>query len=590
MAKAKFDSAKMKKSLAEHGEKIGFGAAFVLMAWLLYSAMQVQPYKQKPEQDQATVPTDLKNAVGAVRAFIEGPNNKVNLQADGVTLPGEEPIKVIDRLLVKDVAPALFAGIEWNKPLFDTKQRRREPQYLALRDLRASFYNAAVNIKLAGAPADGRKELALGKEWLCVTGIVPLEEQTAEYTKAFQNALDTQTNASPSYGIYQLQRAEVDPSNPDATPVWGEALDLSSFITEEIAKWAGTGPEYVEAGYVRDPLTQPLPILTNGDYGDWAAHAPEIPRAGVAAGVPPPAAAAAPAAVAPGAGGGLFGGAGQPAPAAAPALVGGVPAPAKPGEAGSAKAAPQYLLFRFLDFKIEPRKTYRYRVKLVLANPNFNLDKAHLDKPEFAVGETRETIWSDPSPPITIPVLESYFGGGVLPVSGDFEPAVNVGVKKWYPPLASDIYYEFEKKYRGTVLNDAAAKVAYTIPGDKKGDKKDASVETDALLADFSWEKKESQLRGPAASGGIDAKACNRPSEILVCTPRGEMVILTELGDLNVREEKKTIEAGGSVAPGPAPGPVPATGPAPVGGPTPSGTPPAAAPSGTKKPSIFDLK
>jgi len=587
MAKAKFNSAKMKKSLAEHGEKIGFGAAFVLMAWLLYSAMQVQPYKLKPEQETATVPTDLKNAVGGVRAFIEGPNNKVNLSADGVTLPGEEPIKVIDRLLVKDVAPALFAGIEWNKPLFDTKQRRREPQYLALRDLRASFYNAAVNVKLAGAPADGRKELPLGKEFLCVTGIVPLEEQTTEYTKAFQNALDTQTNAQPKYEVYQLQRAVVDPSNPDAPPAWSD-VDLNAFIKLEMDQWAGESREYVDAAFARLPLTQPLPVLPNDDYGDWAAHAPEIPRAGVASGAAPaPVAAAAPAAVAPG--GGLFGGAGLPAPAVAPAPAVGAPVGAKPAEGAVAKA-PQFLLFRFLDFKIEPRKTYRYRVKLVLANPNFNLDKAHLDKPEFATGETRETIWSDPSPPITIPVLESYFGGGVLPVSGDFEPAVNVGVKKWYPPLASDIYYEFEKKYRGTVLNDAAAKVAYTIPGDKKGDKKDASVETDALLADFSWEKKESQLRGPAASGGIDAKACNRPSEILVCTPRGEMVILTELGDLNVREEKKTIEDGGSVAPGPAPGPGPATGTAPVGGPTPSGTPPAAAPSGTKKPSIFDLK
>ncbi|MCE9607578.1 MAG: hypothetical protein K8U03_22040 [Planctomycetia bacterium] len=533
MAKAKFDSAKIKKTFAAHGEKFGFGVALAVMAMLLYSALQVVPYAQTPD--------DLKKQAASVRTRILSKENNekpsFDMAKDGVVLPlkGQEPQVVIDHLLLSKVSPAIFNGIEWNKPLFDTKQRRREPEILALRDLRATFHNSAVNMKVAGTPGpDGVKQVSLGEEWLSVTGIVPLEDQTVEFTKAFQNALDTTTNALPSYGVYQIQRAVLTADQLEAPLAWEkvEPIDLKVFVSDEMAKWSETGGEYVDPAFVRLPLTQPLPKLPNGDYGDWAAHAPEIPRSNSAA--PDAAAAPQPNAAAPAApvNNDIFGKAAAPA-AATPG--------AKPTAENVAGGATPYILFRFLDFKIEPRKFYRYRVKLVLANPNFNLDKAHLDKPELALGETREAAWSQPSPPIYVPVLERYFAGAVPPANGDSEPLASVGVKKWYPPYGSDIYFEFEKKLRGATLNDAAASASYLIPGEKKGTKQSTVLKTESLLADFGWERSDMRLKGPGTA--VEAKTCNRPAELLVLTPRGELTIQTELGDMPLRNEKKAVES-----------------------------------------------
>jgi hypothetical protein len=532
MAKAKFDSAKMKQALGANAEKIGFGVAFVLMAWLIYSAFGVKPYTNSGSMNaQAGLPTEPKELADLVKRIelrVTGPENKTpqafNPAADGVVLPGEEPKKVIDRLLLADVSPALFSGIEWNKPLFDQKQRRREPEFLALRDLRAAYHHAAVEMNQRGAANNAGTTVSRGREWITVTGIVPLEDQTIEFAKAFQNALDTTTNAQPQYDLYQLQRVVVNYDDVGKPVDWekAEVVDYNAYVTEEMGAWGGTGPEYVAPKFARAPLTQPLPLLSNNNYGDWAAHAPEIPAAG----------------------GGSA--AGQ-APAAR------VPGQTAPSSTAEEKAKPpQYLLFRFLDFKVEARKFYRYRVKLIVKNPNFGLEGSHLEKPDLAQGETRDTQWSPESAPVGVPIHERFFAGGVPTVSGEAEPSASVGVRKWHPPLGSDIYYDFADKYRGASLNHPSTDVAYVIPRDMKGTKGNATVKTDAMLADFAWEKNTAKIVGPMPTiPGQQPRPCLHPAELLVMNGRGELLIQTELGDMPLRDEMKQVEQGGS---GPAPG------------------------------------
>src|SRR5262249_33998587 len=81
-----------------------------------------------------------------------------------------------------------------------------------------------------------------------------------------------------------------------------------------------------------------------------------------------------------------------------------------------------YYLLRFFDFSVEPGKKYKYRVKLVLKDPNYNLPQAVLspavldrqakelqaaraknpktEKPFYRIVEK----WSDPSPAVGIPM------------------------------------------------------------------------------------------------------------------------------------------------------------------------------------------
>lgn len=63
----------------------------------------------------------------------------------------------------------------------------------------------------------------------------------------------------------------------------------------------------------------------------------------------------------------------------------------------------EYLLFRFFDFSVKPGKYYRYRVKLVLANPNFGMPPQFLEQDAMSKIRTLETEWSDVSPAAPVP-------------------------------------------------------------------------------------------------------------------------------------------------------------------------------------------
>lgn len=76
----------------------------------------------------------------------------------------------------------------------------------------------------------------------------------------------------------------------------------------------------------------------------------------------------------------------------------------------SVTAEGELLLFRYLDFNVDPGKTYRYRVRLVLNNPNFgHLTSEANGEASVVAGETRETDWSDVTKPVTIERDVAYF-------------------------------------------------------------------------------------------------------------------------------------------------------------------------------------
>jgi len=64
---------------------------------------------------------------------------------------------------------------------------------------------------------------------------------------------------------------------------------------------------------------------------------------------------------------------------------------------------PDVLLFRFFDFKVEQGKQYRYRVQLVLANPNYGVNPQYLERDDLGVQPFLNTAWSDPSPVVAVP-------------------------------------------------------------------------------------------------------------------------------------------------------------------------------------------
>lgn len=103
----------------------------------------------------------------------------------------------------------------------------------------------------------------------------------------------------------------------------------------------------------------------------------------------------------------------------------------------------ELLLFRYFDFSVEPGKTYRYRVRLILQNPNFGKRIADAGGLAHVVaGETRTTDWSNITQPVTVPKDLFYF------VTRINEPRAS---SRLLPSAQMDVYH-WDSKY-GTMVN-----------------------------------------------------------------------------------------------------------------------------------------
>jgi hypothetical protein len=549
-AKVSLNSEAIKKFFIAHGEKVAFALLLAAAGWVGYTASQIPVYGEggtagggfgpgKPKTAQ-----DLADEVNLARQNISSSDKRMNLPEDGIAQPKVTFGEIVDKLVAASINPAAFGGHQWNRPIRENRSRRKEPVYLAARDLRASFHRGAIQV------ANGDQKGVEGDEWICVTALVPNELQIAEYRRAFENAGDARANAIPRYFVYRLRRAEVDP-NPSAAekPIdWekdAQVIDLSQSIDAVMARWDGNTRERAEPKFTQWPyLTQPLmPVADSATIDESVAHVPEIPIFQPEAAAP----GAAPAAAPPPPASGVFAKA-DPAAAAAAAAV-----PVQEPAAGAPQPPANYL-FRFFDFNIEPGKAYRYQIQLVLFNPNKGLNPAFLENPALGEGDYRDAPWSKESPAAAFPYLEHYFAGDLEPANGDSEAQSNVAIRKWSPRFGADVFHEYVKRLRGAVLNTTGADVYYRVPGKPEAASAKEDMTSNLMVVDFSWER----LQGRQLTA--EGRPINRPSELLLLSPRGELMIRTQLMHWPQWAEFQTLVAGGPAAgtgPGPGTGPIP---------------------------------
>ncbi|MBI2823353.1 MAG: hypothetical protein HYX69_01535 [Planctomycetia bacterium] len=364
-----------------------------------------------------------------------------------------------------------------------------------------------------------------GKQWVVVTALVPLQEQIKEYRAAFQGTSRSyQGDQQPVYVSYEAERAEISPGTPDDAKLEWSPIDLKSIAADE-ATYSGKVPDLIDPIYYAGEACRPLPPLMGRVHDKTVVH-PKIPLAAttdaaaapVNAGFPAAAGArpgglpmAAPAAQGPGGGlgrvmrmGGGFGKA-QPAMPEGNFAQPGAPAPKI-----------EYQMFRFFDFTVRPGKSYRYRVRLLVANPNHGIPARYLAAPALAKGETRPTAWSDPSPAIAAPRGSSLLAGGVEPQRGLNEQKAEVLVRAWNSGQAVDAA-RISKLVRGQVAN-FNDKVPIERPNTKAVTTEQIKFETDSLLVDM------------AGGDGFSA-AVRAPGQMLVLEPNGELTVRSELAE-----------------------------------------------------------
>jgi hypothetical protein len=374
------------------------------------------------------------------------------------------------------------------------------------------------------------------RSWVCLVGAIPYVRQIDEYERTFRDALyQSPERDIPHYTLPQIERAEV---------VGGRRLPWQPVrvinALEDHASWATDYPEPIDPRLVDPELTEPLPPLVLANYDTSAVSHPQVEVVRIEKPKPeaPSEEQAAPAAT--------KGEKKQPRPiigslrdkkndAPAEASAGAknslaTPVDKVPDEPPEERIA--YRLFRYIDFDVQPGKTYCYRVKLVALNPNYELPKRFLTESSSAGKLLLETEWSPPCRPVSVVRGTRLLAGAIGVEETDLtapEPITKILVRFFDFATSTQVVTLLEA-VRGSVLNQPSVPlpVAETEPAvnkrpgkpDKAADAVTIDVNTDAVVLDL--------FGGEAIVGQRDRRT---PCHVLVLDKFGGFKTLVQSDD-----------------------------------------------------------
>lgn len=249
--------------------------------------------------------------------------------------------------------------------------------------------------------------------YVVVTGLIPVAKQVGDYQQRFQStSLRDEKRDSPLWSDYLVERTVVVPGGREN---W-ERIDLKAVAKRARDQWAGVQGEPLPTEFLlaaeQHPgsggigYCAPLPQLAMEGWGPESIHPwfrTELDRLRAEREAEEKAARErvdvgpeqitepgfeSPLAERPG---------DELLPADDRLALGGVDGLGKPVN------DLEYRLFRFVDTTVEPGKTYRYRVRLSVWNPNYNVPAQHLADAALAKDLKLPSQPSNVTDPVTIP-------------------------------------------------------------------------------------------------------------------------------------------------------------------------------------------
>jgi hypothetical protein len=274
--------------------------------------------------------------------------------------------------------------------------------------------DAAAQFGAAQFGAGQQAQAARGRlvPYCIVTGLLPVAKQIGDYQQRFAEAgFRDPKRDQPLWSEYLVERSVVVPGGRES---W-EKIDMKTVLKRAQKEWSAVQGEQLPAGFLlaadQNPgagavgYCAPLPQLAGDAWGTESMHPWFVEQAKKF--IADQAAAAKRAAEpvdSPAAGQN---------PLAEPdfqsPLNGPQPGmlPGGPGMALDAAGRPivelEYKLFRFVDTTVEVGKSYRYRVRLSVWNPNYNLASQYLAEPALAKDAKLPSQPSNVTDPVTVP-------------------------------------------------------------------------------------------------------------------------------------------------------------------------------------------
>ena len=259
-----------------HGEKILFAVVIVLFAWMIKSGSGLDRFTLTPEEiNKSSSSADL------------------NIQQSKVK-PAEVDSSVVVydygkySLLIKSALKvnAYETAIRWDQSLFPDRIKRPSIIPMTVENLKATPCIGAIQYKdktpgaSAGGGMGGEAGKVDGRQWITVTGSIPVRRQLADYMAKFSNAQYTDNlRDQPKYIYYELERGV---AADDGEIKWTK-IDLIKSMKRENNNWVGVGMEQVDMSYFAPldpnypPMAMSCPPMVNRFYGEEIANLPNIP-------------------------------------------------------------------------------------------------------------------------------------------------------------------------------------------------------------------------------------------------------------------------------------------------------------------------
>ncbi|MDR2170381.1 MAG: hypothetical protein LBP59_09585 [Planctomycetaceae bacterium] len=546
----------VKQFLILHGEKIAVGLLVLTAVFFIY--LGLTSYKSLAWQ-----PGDLDNSSKQSRNFIDS-NTRTALE-EGITVFQYDKYAEWIKFGVK--SELYQTPTVWLPLLFPERIKRDKVPLLPVENLQAASGLGAVLIK----PAAGKTQI--GERWAIITGLIPIQRQREFYVRAYAASVrPSPTQDTPFYASYILERAEIKPDQNEKNLEWIKLDAFNEINKRMINVWNGVAPEpvdpdflapYVYLGAGSLPMACPLPPalkpfgneathtaipLYSETTAEWQKKSQEYNKRLQEELEHKPT------------GEGSFleqspwGGNANRNPNVNPNQN-------NPRSANTPDNLPpeeqrtiSNFLFRYLDYTVEPGKSYRYRVKLILANPNYGMSEGDVANIELTKNPYLETDVSNASNRVTIPPDSRILARTVLPPPKPWEePSANVlGVYFDLTDGSEWVWGANERVYRGSTLNIKDTITQNPITLDKVESKRPTGARPPAnATLDPKLQQRKDVITNVCIMdihGGVllakdpNAPTLRTPGKILVLNTAGEISVKKINDDNNEIEAMKAIK------------------------------------------------